>query len=130
MTTLEKQIAPQIAIESKMREIVQLGNFESVFLFSDEGLPLARATASAQNDEEQLAELSLMFQNLKNLASTIGGIERLKEVFIEGENHQKVVFRFFRAFSSDVVLAAVIPPRKAYRKLTNDLQRLILSFQI
>jgi len=127
---LEKQIAPQIAIEAKMQEIVQLGNFESVYLFSDEGLPLARATSVPQSDEEQIAELSLMFNNLKNLASTIGGIERLREVLIEGENHKRVIFRFFRAFTNDVVLAAVIPPRKTYRKVANDLQRLILSFQL
>lgn len=126
---MERDLAPQELIESRMQAIVNLGNFEAVFLFTDEGLPLAKATAQDSSDEDRLAEMSLTFQNVKNLATSLGGIQRLKEVFIEGENHRKVVFRFFHALDNDLVLAAIIPPKRAYRKVTNDLQRLILSLK-
>ncbi len=129
MNTMERDLAPQELIESRMQAIVNLGNFEAVFLFTDEGLPLAKATAQDSSDEDRLAEMSLTFQNVKNLATSLGGIQRLKEVFIEGENHRKVVFRFFHALGNDLVLAAIIPPKRAYRKVTNDLQRLILTLK-
>ncbi|MDQ7054967.1 MAG: hypothetical protein Q9P14_19555 [candidate division KSB1 bacterium] len=129
MNTMERDLAPQELIESRMQAIVNLGNFEAVFLFTDEGLPLAKATAQESSDEDRLAEMSLTFQNVKNLATSLGGIQRLKEVFIEGENHRKVVFRFFHALGNDLVLAAIIPPKRAYRKVTNDLQRLILTLK-
>ncbi len=129
MEAMERDVAPQELIEARMEAIVNLGNFEAVFLFTDEGLPLAKATRQDASDEDRLAEMSLTFQNVKNLATSLGGIERLKEVFIEGENHRKVVFRFFHALGNDLVLAAIIPPKRAYRKVTNDLQRLILSLK-
>ena len=129
MEAMERDVAPQELIEARMEAIVNLGNFEAVFLFTDEGLPLAKATRQDVSDEDRLAEMSLTFQNVKNLATSLGGIERLKEVFIEGENHRKVVFRFFHALGNDLVLAAIIPPKRAYRKVTNDLQRLILSLK-
>jgi len=129
LNTMERDLAPQELIESRMQAIVNLGNFEAVFLFTDEGLPLAKATAQDSSDEDRLAEMSLTFQNVKNLATSLGGIQRLKEVFIEGENHRKVVFRFFHALGNDLVLAAIIPPKRAYRKVTNDLQRLILTLK-
>jgi len=129
LEAMERDVAPQELIEARMEAIVNLGNFEAVFLFTDEGLPLAKATRQDASDEDRLAEMSLTFQNVKNLATSLGGIERLKEVFIEGENHRKVVFRFFHALGNDLVLAAIIPPKRAYRKVTNDLQRLILSLK-
>ncbi|RMD96230.1 MAG: hypothetical protein D6814_11765 [Calditrichaeota bacterium] len=126
---MEKALAPQKVIESKMKEIIQLGNYEAVFLFSYEGLPLAKVSHPQNQSQDLLAEMSLMFSNVKKMASSLGGLERLKEVFVEGTNHRKVIFRFFNALGNEVVLAAVVPPRKAYRKLTNDLQRLILSLK-
>ncbi len=123
----ERTESPQVVIEKRMQEIVNLGNYEAAFLFNNEGLPLARAAQNDGSDEERLAEMSLTFQNVRALAASLGGIERLKEVFIEGENHRKVVFRFFPALGTDVVLAVIIPPKRSYRRVTNDLQRLIVS---
>lgn len=125
-----EQHAPQEMIESRMQAILQLGNYEAAFLFSREGLPIARAGRSSEVDPDRLAELSIMFQEVQRLTGALGGIDQLKEVFVEGLNQRKVVFRFFTAFGEAVVLAVVVPPRKTYRKHTNELQRLIHQFHI
>ncbi len=127
---MDTQARPaQAVIEEKMREIVNYGNYEAVYLFSTEGLYIARAEADGHVDPDRLAEISLLFTDIRRLATTIGSIDRLKEVFMEGYNRSKIIFRFFRAFEEDVVLAAVIPPGRTYRKHTNDLQRLINAIQ-
>ena len=125
---ISEKVAPQAEIETKMRAIVRDGNYEAVYLFSQEGLYLARAHAENTMDEERLAEISLILNDVQRLANTLGKIERLKEVFMEGENFRKIIFRFFKAFGQNVVLAEVVPPHKTYRRYTNDLQRLINSF--
>ena len=120
-----RQQAPQELIEKRMKTILQFGNYEAAYLFSREGLPIAQSGSSSDVDPDRLAELSIMFQDVQRLTNTLGGIDNLKEVFVEGNNRRKVVFRFFPAFGEDVVLAVVIPPRKTYRRHTNELQKLI-----
>jgi hypothetical protein len=51
----------------------------------------------------------------------------LREVIIEGENHRKIGFRFFQAFGQQVILAVVVPPQKAYKQRTNELEKLIVG---
>ena len=126
---MEQLHAPQEIIEMRMHAILQLGNYEAAYLFSREGLPIAQAGNSSDVDPDRLAEMSIMFQDVQRLTGSLGGIDILKEVFVEGENRRKVVFRFFPAFGDSVLLAVVIPPKKTYRKHTNELQRLIHQFQ-
>ncbi|MCA9730809.1 MAG: hypothetical protein H6696_19230 [Deferribacteres bacterium] len=121
--------APQVEIETRMRDIVKFGSYEAVYLFSEEGLYLAKAHSDDPLDEERLAEISLILNDVKRLANTLGKIQRLKEVFMEGDNFRKIIFRFFTAFGQNVVLAAVVAPHKTYRRYTNDLQRMINSFE-
>ena len=127
---MQTAMPPQEIIEKKMRQIVQLGNYEAAYLFSAEGLYIAKAAARDDVDPDRLAEISMLLGDVKRLAATLGGIERLAEVFMEGDNHRKIIFRFFKAFGEDVVLVAVVPPRKAYRKHTNDLQKIVNAFAI
>ncbi len=127
---MKQHLAPQALIEKKIRQIIEFGNYEAAYLFSREGLPIAHAVTSGDVDADRLAELSLMFQEIQRVTNSLGGIDELKEVFVEGKNQRKVIFRFFEAFGEDVVLAVVIPPRKTYRKHTNDLQRLILGIEL
>lgn len=125
---------PQAAIEQKMAETVAAGVYEAAHLFSDEGLPIAHAAstlvanANTQNVErDRIAEMAILFQDVRRMASLMGGISSLREVTIEGENRRKIVFRFFRAFEQQVILAVVVPPNKAYRQRTNELEKLIIG---
>lgn len=127
MGTATLPAPPQSIIEKKMKEIIALGNYEAVYLFTHEGLPLAEVIADDQMDPDRLAEMSLLFHDVRKLGATLKGIDKLQEVVIRGANLRRIVFRFFPAFNHDVVLVAVIPPRKSYRKVTNELQKRILS---
>lgn len=115
----------QSLIEERMREISADGNYDMVHLFSHEGLPLASYFNENVIDKDRLAELSLLFQELRKMADVMGKISNIKEMIVEGYNHRKIVFRFFYAFEQEVVLAIVVPPRKSYRALTNSLVRTI-----
>lgn len=123
---------PQATIENAMQDILQKGFYEAVHLFSDEGLPLATAVNTSGNghqvkEQDSLAEMAILFHNVRRMAASMADISSLREVLIEGMNRRKIVFRFFKAFGQDVVLAVVVPANKSYRKVTNELEKLILE---
>jgi len=118
---------PQATIEQKMAEIVQAGNIEAAHLFSHEGLPIAQYANQQNVDRDRIAEMAILLHDVRHMAGLMGGISRLREVTIEGENRRKIVFRFFQAFEQQVVLAVVVPPSKTYRQRTNELEKLIVG---
>jgi len=117
--------SPQSVIEKKMIEISEMGNYDMVSLFSDEGLPLAEFNNEQVIEQDRLAELSIMLREVRKMADAMGKISKIKEMIVEGFNHRKIVFRFFHAFDQDVVLAIIVPPKKSYKALTNSLVRTI-----
>lgn len=127
--TAETTKTPQVSIEKKMADILAIGTYEASYLFSDEGLPIAQASSTngQQVDRDRIAEMSILFHDVRRMASLMGGISRLREVIIEGENRRKIVFRFFQAFGQQVILAVVVPPQKAYKQRTNELEKLIIG---
>ena len=129
----EVKMSPQIVIEKAMQDILQKGFYDAAHLFSNEGLPLAMAFNSSGNGEriptdgDRIAELAILFHDVRRTAMSMGEISSLREVNIEGTNRRKIVFRFFKAFGQEVILAVVVPPKKSYRKVTNELEKLILE---
>ncbi len=121
----EKHVSPQTMIEAEMAKVIEYGNFELAHLFSEEGLLLAEAQQSGAIDRDSLIEVALHFQELRKTSNILDDVLKIKEVVMEGEKARKLVFRFFKAFDQLVVLALIIPPRKSYRKFTNNLVRLI-----
>jgi len=121
--------SPQELIETKMADILEHGTYEAAYLFSDEGLPIAQASNAEgqQVDRDRIAELSILFHDVRRMAAAMGGISQLREVIIEGENHRKIVFRFFKAFGQQVILAVVVPPKKSYKQRTNELEKLVVG---
>ncbi len=122
---METSVSPQSVIESKMKEIADRGNYDMVHLFSNEGLPLAEYYHNGIIDKDRLIELSLLFREVRKMADVMGKISNVKEMIVEGYNQRKIVFRFFQAFNQEVVLAIVVPPKMAYRGLTNSLIKVI-----
>jgi hypothetical protein len=123
---------PQATIEKAMQDILAKGFYDAVHLFSDEGLPLATAANPAANghkskDQDSIAEMAILFHNVRRMAAAMADVTSLREVLIEGVNRRKIVFRFFQAFGQEVVLAVVVPANKSYRKVTNELEKLILE---
>lgn len=121
--------SPQELIETKMADILGQGTYEAAYLFSDEGLPIAQASNAEgqQVDRDRIAELAILFHDVRRMAAVMGGISSLREVIIEGENQRKIVFRFFTAFGQQVILAVVVPPKKSYKQRTNELERLVIG---
>lgn len=117
--------SPQSVIEQKMKEISDSGSYDMVHLFSNEGLPLAEYYSDRIIEKDRLAEMSILFRELKKMADVMGRISSIKEMVVEGYNQRKIIFRFFSAFNQDVVLAIVVPPKRSYRALTNALIRTI-----
>ncbi len=117
--------SPQEIIEEYLNDVITQGNFETAYLFSKEGLPLAEVKGETPIEEDRLIEMSLLFQEIIKMADVMGGISELKEIIVEGNNRRKIIFRFFEGFGQAIVLAMVIPPKKAYRGLTNKLVRTI-----
>ena len=116
---MEREAAPQAIIETEIKRIVDLGNFEGAFLFSSEGLPLAQVSNASPYQQEDLLEISL------NLGKTLTQVSEVREVIILDRERRKLVFRFFHAFEEPVVLAIVVPPGKVYRAYTNKIIRVI-----
>jgi len=122
---MQDQVAPQQKIEQFMKEVIELGNYEMAYLLSQEGLLLAQSKNADIVPEDRLVEMSVIFQDIQNMADVMAGVSDIKELAIEGYNKRKIVFRFFHAFDQAVTLALIIPPKKTYRGLTNKLVRLI-----
>jgi len=117
--------SPQEQIENMMQSIVGQGNYETAYLLSNEGLPLAYVNKNKVLKEDRIIEISLLFQELRNMADVMGNISDIKELIIDGNSRRKIIFRFFDITGQAFVLALVIPPKTTYRGLTNKLVRLI-----
>lgn len=124
-SNMKENIAPQERIESFMKEVIDLGNFEMAYLLSAEGLPLAQSKTAEIIPEDRLVEMSILFQQIQQMADVMAGIAEIKELTLEGTNKTKIAFRFFDAFDQTVILALIIPANKSYRGVTNKLVRLI-----
>ncbi len=123
-------LPPQSQIQERMREITALGRYDMVHLFSHEGLPLAEYYNDSVIQKDRLAELSIMLKEVRKMADVMGQISNIKEMIVEGFNQRKIVFRFFQAFEQEVIMAIVVPPKTAYRSLTNSLVRMIEAIKI
>ena len=84
----------QERIEEQMKKIVDLGNYESVFLFDQEGLQLAQYAPRGIVEEVRVIEISLMIMELNKTVRDLAGITDLKEVIVEGEDGKRIIFRF------------------------------------
>ena len=122
---MNENYSPQQKIENFMSEVIKLGNYETAYLMSEEGLTLAHSLVDEVVSEERLIEMAVIFQDIQKMADVMGGISEIKELVMEGNNKRKIIFRFFNAFDQKVILSLVIPPKKTYRGLTNKLVRLI-----
>ncbi|MBN1155168.1 hypothetical protein JXB12_09655 [candidate division KSB1 bacterium] len=117
---------PQEQIEELMQSLVGQGKYETAYLLSDEGLPLAYINEQQSMAEDRIIEMSLLFQETRKMADVMGNISEIKELIVEGNSRRKIIFRFFDVYDQAYVLALVIPPKTSYRGLTNKLVRLIM----
>ena len=112
----------QATIESAMQSFQAEERWESIFLFSSEGLLMASVGTSPEYGEEKLLEFSFsLMQAVRSLDRSLP----LMEIRLSGRGRRTLVFRLFEGWDEELVLAAVIPGRKGYRRAMNKLIRLI-----
>ena len=115
----------QSKIEAAMKRFHEEERWESIFLFSSEGLLMASQRTSTAYGEENLLEFAF------SLISMIRLLEDdipVKEITVRGRNRKTLLFRYFDALGDDLVLAAVVSGKKGYRRALGKLVKLIRSF--
>ncbi len=119
----------QQMIESEFMKIMNLGNFESVYLFSEEGLPVVelagRGIVTADHASEIALTMGKALENIETEATT-GAI---REVLILTDTRRKIDLRYFRALEQNVTLVVVVPPGKTYRSHTARMIRYLSKLQ-
>ena len=98
----------QERIEEQMKKIVDLGNYESVFLFDQEGLQLAQYAPRGIVEEVRVIEISLMIMEINKTVHDLAGITDLKEIIVEGVDGGKIIFRFIPFYGQTAIFVAVI----------------------
>ena len=124
-----KPVSLQETIEGFLNQVVTLGNYESAYFFSNEGLPLGNIRATGVVTEMQAVEISIMMLEIKKAMKSILGMDHLHEMVIESADGRKLVFRFIAFYGEAAILVCVVPPHKSYRGLTNRIQKAILKLQ-
>ncbi len=124
--TKNKDLPIQQIIENFMQEVIKQGNFETAYLFSQEGLPIAQQY-SDHSTRMRTVEISVMMNKVQKFMKDLGKLSRIKEIVVEDEDKKRIVFRFLPFFDQTAILIIVVPPRKAYRGFTNRLAKLIVA---
>ena len=120
--TNESTIPVQTRIENAMKASFEEKRWESIYLFSAEGLLMASQGMSPDYHEEKLLEFSFtIMEGLKRLDKTIP----MMEIRLKGENRKTLVFRHFEAWGEELVMTAVVSGRKGYKRAINRLIQLI-----
>jgi hypothetical protein len=126
-TSLAHEDLPfQLHIEREMKEQMNVGGFDALYLFTPDGLVLAAHIASESLLKEVHAvEFSVMISKMQKVVQRMSGLMGLKELVVEDADSSRFVFRFLTVFSQPALLLLVVPAHKNYRGLANRLCRLI-----
>ncbi len=115
----------QQAIEEEFVKVLNLGNFESVYLFSDEGLPLIELCGRGIVTVDDASQIVLLTKGALDVFNEEEAEPRVKEVLFYVKDRRKVDIRYFRALDQQVTLVLVIPPGKSYRSHANRMIRFL-----
>jgi len=117
---------PSLSVQEKIESIMQVsqqeGRWESIYLFSSEGLLLAGSSGSRDHSQDRLLEFAF------SLIETTALLEKdlpVKEVTIRSKTRAYMVFRYFHAWDDALILAAVVRGRKGYKRAMSGLMKYI-----
>lgn len=115
----------QQAIEEEFVKVLNLGNFESVYLFSDEGLPLIDLCGRGIVTVDDASQIVLLTKGALDVFNEEKTERSVKEVLFYVKDRRKVDIRYFHALDQEVTLVLVIPPGKSYRSHANRMIRFL-----
>lgn len=116
------RIPVQAEIEAAMAEFHREERWESIALFSSEGLLMAKYGMSSVYGEDNLLEFAF---SLIDLVKLLGDDLPVKEIAVRGKNRKMLIFRYFEAWDEKFILAAILAGRKGYRRAVAKIIKLI-----
>jgi metal-responsive CopG/Arc/MetJ family transcriptional regulator len=118
----ESGTSTQKIIEKAMQSYTAEERWESIYLFSSEGLLMASYGSSNSYHEEKLLEFSF------SLIGTVQMLEKnipIKEIIIKGKEKKWLVFEYLQAWGENMILSAVVSGKKGYRRAIKKVIRQI-----
>jgi len=100
-----------------LREMNTTGKFQVSVLTSVEGLPIA--TVPADYDSDLTAAMVALLQRVSNDAQSRLKMAEVDEVTIRDRDHIRLVCRYLVIGRERLILAAMVPPGRPYRRVTN-----------
>jgi hypothetical protein len=115
-------IPVQARIEAAMDTYQEGDRWESIVLFSSEGLPMASQGPKDAYGEGDLLQFAFSLIEAVRLLGE-GASER--EVLIRGDQGKILSFHYFKAWNEPVILAVVASSKRGYRRAVSKLIRYI-----
>ena len=112
----------QAKIEAVMQEFYDEERWESIFMFSSEGLLMASYGNSPEHKLENILEFNV------SLINTIQHLDHhmpVNEMTVREKRGKMIVFSYFEAWREKLSLAAVISGKKGFRRALGRLVKFI-----
>ena len=101
----------------------EVGQFEAVFLASQDGLLIA--TEPADYDPDVTAATVALLRKVSSSTRMQLGMAELDEVTIRSRDHIRLVCRYLTVGEQGLILVVIVPPRRYYRRVTGKAIRQI-----
>lgn len=112
---------PEISGPASLQEILytmrEEGDFDTVVLASADGILVA--TIPTHYDSDVTAALVAMLRKVSGDAQQQLGLGELDEVTIRCRDRTRLVCRYLAVGEQGVILVAIAPPGRSYRRATN-----------
>lgn len=123
---VERPLKKQVAFEQILREMNHAGYFKAAVLSNTEGLSLASAPASYE--DEMAAAMVALLNEVATQARQQLHLAQVDELSLVGDDRTRLTCRYFSVASQDLVLTVLTPPDCYYRRLTNQAIKEIKRF--
>jgi predicted regulator of Ras-like GTPase activity (Roadblock/LC7/MglB family) len=111
------------ALERILQDMLDRGGLIGAVLADGQGLPIA--TAAAQEDADVTSAMVGMMQRVSEEARQRLGMADVDQIAIRDRAGARLVCRCIYADGEAFLLAAMVPPRTYYRRVTNQAMRRI-----
>jgi predicted regulator of Ras-like GTPase activity (Roadblock/LC7/MglB family) len=109
----------QDLIEEELLRLCSQGGFEASMLFNGEGIPMATVGQSTHYNKDALAALSALIWQSAEVIEDFHEDTVVNETSIQTTNKYRIVSRPIRLDDANFILVAIVPHKRAYRKITN-----------
>jgi len=110
--------ATQDLIEEELLRLCQQGHFEAFMLFNEEGVPMAGVELSEHYNKDGIAALSALLSRSVELTEEFNVDAVVDEITLRTVNNFRIVSRSFQVDAARLILVAIVPNHRPYRKIT------------